>query len=188
MIRTTPACATGCTKWWICVWSSTSSSTMITFSLVYSFQLLCCFQVCFDWCNFWKFVFHKAVYPVYTDIVERRSLLTELRNVGGVNVSQLPRALLRWLLPIRDRSMCRHGPNTLPAPCTSARTKIHQLLSAGCRGGWLGMMRNQFALSNGRRTHDRAKKRRMGNQPPKDMSGRITHSEYNSYFRQQTGS
>jgi len=31
MIRMTPACATWCTKWWICSWSywlSTSSSTM----------------------------------------------------------------------------------------------------------------------------------------------------------------
>jgi len=37
MIHTTPACATWCTKWWICSWSywlSTSSSAMITFSLV----------------------------------------------------------------------------------------------------------------------------------------------------------
>jgi len=42
----TPACATWCTKWWMCswfYWISTSSSTMITFSVVHGhLRCHCC--------------------------------------------------------------------------------------------------------------------------------------------------
>jgi len=43
MVRTTPACVTWCTEWWVCSgihWFSTRSSTMITSSLLHE-RLVC---------------------------------------------------------------------------------------------------------------------------------------------------
>jgi len=57
-----PACASWCTKWWICSWSyrlSTSSSTMIIFSLL-PVRLVC--RCCASVGEiFQKFIFHKVL-------------------------------------------------------------------------------------------------------------------------------
>jgi len=60
----TPACATWCTKWWICGWSywlGTSSTLVYHDHIVFSSCMLCLQLLCFAWCNFWKITFHKVV-------------------------------------------------------------------------------------------------------------------------------